>query len=332
MAEDEEGKKSALNRRPVSILEASNNKDPYPPENSLRGLALVLLAVLFWGAAAPFGKYLILTRFDTLIITQMRTSLAFVLLFLYFAISNRKMFRIEIRDLWEFAVLGIVGLAITNFTYYFTIKESTVATAILLQYSAPVWVLLYSVWITKEDKLDWMTVLSLLGALVGCYFAVTSGSPKNLSLKGWALLTGPLSAFTFAYQIIVAKKLLKRYSVWTMLLYALGFAALFWLFINPPWSYIAKNYKVADWGFLWLFALVSILIPQATFAAGLRLINASKAGIVSILEPVFAIGAAFLILGETLNIVQVFGGCMVLASIAMLEIHPMIMRKIVKIE
>jgi drug/metabolite transporter, DME family len=313
-------------------LEATNIKIQRPPMHSFRGLALVLIAVAFWGTAAPIGKHLILTRFDTLTITQTRTSLAFILLAFFFAIKNRNMFRVQIRDIWKFAVLGVVGLAVTNFTYYFTVKESTVATAILVQYSAPVLVLLYSVWILKEDELDWITVLSLIGALAGCYFAVTSGSLEQISLKGWALLTGPLSAFTFAYQVIATKQMLKRYPMWTILLYAFGFATIFWLFINPPWKFLEKNYQAADWGFLWLFALISILIPQAAFASGLRLIDASKAGIVSILEPVFAIGAAFLILGESLNAVQIFGGCMVLATVAVLEIHPFIMRIIVKVE
>jgi drug/metabolite transporter, DME family len=291
-----------------------------------------MIAVVFWGTAAPFGKYLILTRFDTLTVTQMRTSLAFILLSLYFAIKDRSMFRIQIRDAWKFAVLGVVGLAMTNFTYYFTVKESTVATAILVQYSAPVWVLLYSVWILKEDTLDRITILSLIGALAGCFFAVTSGSLQNISLRGWALLTGPLSAFTFAYQVIATKRMLKRYAIWTMLLYMLGFATIFWLFINPPWIIMNKNYQSADWGFLWLFAIVSILIPQTAFASGLQRIDASKAGIISILEPVFAIGAAFLMLGESVNIVQMLGGGLVLAAVALLEIHPIIMRKMVKAE
>ncbi len=288
--------------------------------HAYQGFVLLLIAVAFWGAAAPIGKYLIVNRFDTLAITQTRTSLAFVLLAMYFAARDRKMFRVQIKDLWKLAALGVVGLATTNFTYYFTIKESTVATAILVQYSAPAWVLLYSVWIAKEDKLNWTTILSLIVALVGCYFAVTSGSLQNISLKGWALLTGPLSAFTFAYQVIATKQMVQRYSVWTILLYMFGFATVFWLFVNPPWNFIARNYSATDWGLLWLFALISILIPQAAFASGLRFIEASKAGIVSILEPVFAIGSAFLILGESLNVVQIIGGCMVLEAVTLLQI------------
>jgi drug/metabolite transporter (DMT)-like permease len=314
--------------KPDDFPARTTHDAPHP----FRGLILLIIAVIFWGAAAPFGKYLILNRFDTLTITQARTSLAFILMLLYFAIKDRSVFCVQIRDVWKLAVLGIVGLAIVNFTYYFTVKEATVATAILVQYTAPVWVLLYSVWILKEEKLDWMTVLCLVVALAGCYFAVTSGALRNISLRGWALLTGPLSAFTFAYYIIASKQMLKRYSLWTMLLYMLGFATIFWLFFNPPWAIIKKNHQAEDWGFLWLFAVVSVLIPQVAFISGLRLINASKAGIISILEPVIAIIAAYLMLSESLNPIQVLGGCMVLAALALLQIHSLIMRKIMKVE
>lgn len=311
--------------------EAKTNTIQYSA-HALRGFLLLLLAVLFWGGSAPLGKFLIVTRFDTLIIVQTRTSLAFVLLFLFFLLMDRSVFRIELRDIWKFAMLGVIGVAITNYTYYFTVKEASVATAILVQYTAPVWIVLYSVLILKEDRLDRVTIVSLVIALVGCYFAVTSGSMQSINLKGWAIITGPLSAFTFAYQVIGTKQLIKRYSIWTLLLYMFGFSAIFWLCVNPPWNVIAKHYNYSDWGILWMFAIVSILIPQMAFASGLKHLDASTAGIISVMEPVVAIVAAFLILGESLSVIQMFGGLMVLLAVGLLQAHPMIMRKMIKIE
>ena len=300
--------------------------------HTLRGFLLLFLAVLFWGGSAPLGKFLIVTRFDTLIIVQTRTSLAFILLLIFFLLIDRSVFRIELRDIWKFAMLGVLGVAITNYTYYYTVKEASVATAILVQYTAPVWIVLYSVLLLKEDRLDRVTIVSLVIALVGCYFAVTSGSMQSINLKGWAIITGPMSAFTFAYQVIGTKQLIKRYSIWTLLLYMFGFSAIFWLCVNPPWNVIAKHYNYSDWGILWVFAIVSILIPQMAFASGLKHLDASTAGIISVMEPVIAIVAAFLILGESLSVIQMFGGLMVLFAVGLLQAHPMIMRKMMKIE
>jgi drug/metabolite transporter (DMT)-like permease len=298
----------------------------------LRGFSFMIAAVFFWGGSASLGKYLIVTRFDTLIIAQTRTTLAFFLLAIFFLIQNRSVFRVRGGDIWKLAVLGVVGVAITNYTYYFTVKESTVATAILVQYKAPVWVVLYSGFIAKTEKVDRITVFSLIIALVGCDLAVTGSSWRTITLKGWAALTGPLSAFTYAYQIVGTKQLLKRYSVWTMLVYMFGFSALFWLFVNPPAQIIAKNYSAGEWSVLWLFAIVSILIPQTAFASGLKMLDASTAGIISIMEPVFAIIIAFFALGETLSAVQSVGALLVVGAVGLLQAHPLILRKVFKVE
>ena len=286
-----------------------------------------MAAIIFWGSSAPLAKYLIVTRFDTLIIAQTRTSLTFILLLCFFLVVKRSVFKIHLADLWKFGILGIVGGALTNYTYYFTAKESSVATAILVQYTSPVLVVLYSVFVIKEDRLDRITIISLSLALVGCYFAVTAGSAQSFNLKGWTLVTGPVSAFTVTVQVIGTKQLLKRYSVWTMLLYMFGFAMLFWLCINSPWQIAAKHYSLGDWGILWLFAIVSILIPQTAFSNGVKLLNVSAVGIIITLEPVIAIAAAFFVLGESLSVIQMFGGLLTLAAVGLLQAHPMMMRK-----
>jgi drug/metabolite transporter (DMT)-like permease len=296
--------------------------------HALRGFILLIIAVFFWGSSAPIGKYLIVTHFDVLILAQTRTSLTFILLFFFFLLKDRCVFKIDPADLWKFGILGVVGISLTNYTYYFTAKESSVATAILVQYTAPVWVVLYSVFVIKEDKFDRITFISLVLGLVGCYFAVTAGSMQSINLKGWAIITGPLSAFTFAYQIVATKQLLKRYSVWTMLVYMFGFSAIFWLCINSPWDIVAKNYTLNDWEVFWMFAIISILIPQTAFASGLKLLDASTVGIVSILEPVIAIIAAFLILGESLTIIQILGAVLVVVAVGLLQAHPIVTKKI----
>jgi drug/metabolite transporter (DMT)-like permease len=310
-----------------SLIGGSNAK-PHP----FRGMLLMIIAVLFWGGSASLAKILIQTRFDTLIISQTRTTLTFILLFVFFLIIKRDVFKVQMADLWKLAALGVIGVAITNYTYYFTVNESTVATAILVQYTAPVWVVLYSAFILRSEKLDHVTVISLVLALIGCNFAVTGGYWDNVTLKGWAILTGPLSAFTYAFQIVGTKQLLKRYSVWTMLLYMFGFAAIFWLIINNPVQIIARGYNAEDWAILWIFAIVSILIPQTVFAMGLKILKASTAGIIGILEPVFAIVIAFFALGETLGLVQILGALLAVAAIGLLQVHPLIMRRMLKVE
>jgi drug/metabolite transporter (DMT)-like permease len=285
----------------------------------LRGFLLILLAVTFWGGSASLAKYLILHRFDTIVITQTRSTLSFLLLAAWFAVRDRSVFRVERRDLPKLIVLGVVGIAVTNFTYYYTAAVSTVATAILVQYTAPVLVTLYAVFISREEEINGLKILSLILALIGCFFAVSGGSWSDIRLTGWAALTGPVSAVTFAFLMVYSKRILRRYSTYTMLIYILGSAAVFWLFVHPPWHYFGHGYSLSDWGTLVLFAIVSILIPHTAFTSSLRLLDASTVSIAGTLEPVIAIVVAYLALGESLTLVQSLGAVGVIFAVALLQ-------------
>ena len=282
-------------------------------------MLFVILAVSLWGGSAALAKYLFLTRYDPLIITQTRSSLSFLLLAGYFAVVDRSVFRIRLRELYRFALIGIVGIAATNYTYYFTVKESTVATAILVQNVAPVLVMVYAVMISKEEEFTGIKVISLSLALCGCFLAVSGGSWRDIKLSGWAVVTAPASMLTYAFMLIASKRLLRNYSVWTMLVTALGFATLFWLFINPPWVVFSSGYGVGDWGIFLGFAVASILLPYIFFASGLKLLEATTTGIVSTLEPVVAITVAWIALGESISAVQVTGAIAVIASVILLQ-------------
>jgi len=234
---------------------------------------------------------------------------------------NRMVFQVDTKDLAKLAILGIVGIAVTNFSYYFTVKESTVATAILIQYTAPVLVMVYSVAVSREEQFSGAKMLSLLLALVGCYLAVSGGIAAQVRLSPVALLSGIVSSVSFAYLLIASKHILKKYTTWTMLVYAFGFAGVFWLIVNPPWRILEQNYSASEWGSLWLFAIVSILIPHSMFTASLKMLEASTASIASTLEPIVAIVIAYFALGESLTAAQVVGAAIVVSAILLLQLR-----------
>ncbi|MCX6135003.1 MAG: DMT family transporter [Ignavibacteriales bacterium] len=297
---------------------------------SSRGMLFVVLAVSLWGGSASLAKFLFQTRYDPLIITQTRSSLSFLLLAAYFLITDRSVFRIRLGELYRFALIGIVGIAATNFTYYFTVKESSVATAILVQNIAPVVVMIYAVAISKEEELTGIKVISLVLALCGCFFAVSGGSMSEVRLTGWSLLTAPLSMLTYAFMLIFSKRVLRHYGVWTLLVGGLGFATMFWLLVNPPWVIAARGYGMSDWGVFLGFAVASILLPYIFFAKGLKILEATTVGILTTLEPAIAITVAWLALGESINAVQVAGTVGVVGSVLLLQVRRDSFRKFLK--
>jgi drug/metabolite transporter (DMT)-like permease len=280
-------------------------------------------AVLFWGGSASLAKYLLASRnYDTLTLVQMRSSFSFLMLALYCLVRDRAIFRFDPNDLVRLMLIGVIGIAATNFTYYYTFKASTIATAILIQYTAPALVMLYMVVVRKEETLTGQKSLSLVLALVGCFLAVSGGRLAAIQLQGWAILSGIGSSLGFAYMLVESKHLLQKYSVWTMLTYAFGFATLFWLVINPPWMIFERNYSLEDWALFWMFAMLSVLIPHTMFMASLKFLEATTVGIASTLEPVVAIAVADVALGEVLNGVQMFGAVAVVGAVLLLQFRP----------
>ena len=286
--------------------------------NSLKGYFFIIGATTFWGISATIAKFLFIQHVDTLILVQMRITISCVLLVTYFLIFKRHLLIVKIKDLYKFALLGIIGIAGSNFTYYFTIATTNVATAILLQYLAPLIVLLYAAY-TRTEKVTPVKVLSGSVSLAGCYLAVAGKDFSIITLNHLGLLTGLASAFCWSFTNIWLKRLLKQYNVWTCLVYAFIFGVLFWIIINPPSKIIDANYSLETWEMFFGFAVISILIPHSLYFSGMRYLTASRGIITATFEPIIAIVSAFFIVSEVLTPIQIAGAILVITAIAILQ-------------
>jgi DME family drug/metabolite transporter len=287
----------------------------------LGGTAMIFGAAVLWGVSATVAKALLVNHPETVLVVQARVTVSFLILLLFALLFRRDILRVRWQELWKFALLGCIGVAGTNFTYYFTIRESTVATAILIQYTAPLLVMGYEVW-RKVEKASMPKILAAVLSLGGCFLAVGAYDAGVLKITPLALLTGMGSIAGFAFLTVFTRDVLRTHSVWTMTIYSIGFASLFWMVINPPWRFAAGMNEAHMFFPLVLLAIFSLLIPHSLFFAGLRWVSPSRAIITSTLEPVVAITSAAYFLGEYLQPLQVFGAGIVLVGIVVLQFHP----------
>jgi drug/metabolite transporter (DMT)-like permease len=269
----------------------------------------------------------VLRAIDPLILAQSRSTISLLILapILYF--QNRSSLRVRGSHLAQFFLLGIVGLAGSNYFYYFAIEKTTVATAIVLQYVAPVWVLLYML----ARRLQRPTALRISGvllAVVGCAFAVgevaARGSFPWLAISGVrfnpsGVVAAELAAITFAFYNVYAQHLLQIYQRWTVLVYSLLGAAVFWLIVNPPWKIVAQHYSGGQWLFMLVFAIGSMLIPFSLYFIGLQHLDPTRAIVTACLEPVWAILLTAIILGELVSPMQVVGIVVVLSGTILVQ-------------
>ena len=287
----------------------------------LRGTFMILGAAFLWGVSATAAKALLTQHPDTVLVVQARVTVSFFILLAVAAVVRPAVLRVSWRDLWKFALLGCIGVAGTNFTYYYTIRESTVATAILIQYTAPLVVMVYEVW-QGQERLTVPKVVAAVLSLVGCFLAVGGYDAGVLRITPLALLTGIGSIVGFAFLTVFTRDVLRTHGVWTMTVYSIGFASLFWLIVNPPWRVVAGITGADLLLPLVVLAVVSLLIPHSLYFSGLRRVAPSRAIITSTLEPVVAITSAALFLGEYLQPLQILGAIVVLGAIVLVQFHP----------
>jgi len=277
------------------------------------------MATLFWGFSATFAKFLFKHNVDLLTLVQMRSTLSFVVLFVFLSIFKREYLKVPKRDVLRFALLGVIGIAGSNFTYYFTLNEINVATAIIMQYTAPVLVVLYGV-LSRSERITPVKLSAMFLSLLGCAFVVRIFEVQFLNLSKIGLLSGVASALCWAFFNVYGKKVGQGYNVWGNLTFSLMFAGIFWLMFNPPWKILNSDFSLSDWIVFFIFAMISVLIPYFFYFTGLKFIQPSSAIITSTLEPVVAIISAWVIVEEKLSLIQLIGAIFVISAVALLQI------------
>jgi drug/metabolite transporter (DMT)-like permease len=279
------------------------------------------------GRAVFTGKFALageaLHPIDPLILSQTRTSFSLLVL-LPLLVGRRGWKRIELPtpDLIQCLVLGMLGVAASNYFYYVAIQKTSVAVAIILQYTAPVWVLLYVV-ARRQQKLSLQKVAAVAVAIAG--IALTIGmvgekSASPLQLNSYGLIAALLASFSFAFYNVGGHRILARYDRWRVLTWTLASASVFWLVVNPPWKVVAANYAPAQWGFLFVFSMISVLGSFSLYFLGLQYLEPTRAIIASCLEPVFSILLAAALLGEGVRPIQTLGIVLVLSAIVIVQL------------
>lgn len=280
---------------------------------------MVIGATLGWGIMAAVAKLLFRDQgVDPLLLVVVRAYLATTTLFVALGVIAPDHLRVDGRMLRAAAVVGIGGLLTNNFLYFEAINLTGVATALLLQYQAPILVALY-VLLVERQRLSRRLLLSLVLTVAGCALVVRVYDPAAIRLNLWGVLAGLGTAVAFAFYILTSRSALRFMRPWTLVAYGYLAASLVWCAVVPPWRIVAEAYPAQIWGAFAAIAVFGTVIPFGLFINGLKYLPPAQASILGMLEPVVATTAAYLMLGETLLPLQIAGGGLVLAGVLLVE-------------
>jgi len=282
------------------------------------GILACLGAATAWGANGVASKYLMNMGLSPFVLSQGRLTVASILTLLWLVATRKDTLRIEKRHVWHFVLLGVVGMAGVNVCYFEAISKIATAAAILVEYLAPVIIAIYArlFMAQRMGPIRWMALFMAIG---GCYLVVGGYNVNLLNMNAVGVMWGLGAALTYSFYIIYSEYLLRIYSPWTILLYALIFGALGWNVVLGPGTLPKMGWDLISWTLIVLCSSVGTIVPFGLFARGVELLRSTRATIVATFEPISAGLIAFVFLGERLAAAQVAGGIAVIISVILVQ-------------
>ncbi len=261
-------------------------------------------AVVLFGMAGLFGKWLTLSPF---IIVLGRVFFASLSLLLFFLLSKQNMQISPAKNYAVFTLLGFI-LAVHWVAFFQSIQISTVAVGLLSYSSFPVFTAFLEPLFFK-DRVEISTIIFALFCVLGIFLIIPRFDPSNAIYRG--VLWGLFAGFTFSLLTILNRKLSQTYSSLLITFYQDFWATLFLL----PFFFIARpQLKSRDVLLLLILGIFCTAFSHSLFIKGMRHIKAQTAAIISSLEPVYGIIMALIILNEIPTLRTIMGGMVILGT------------------
>ncbi len=277
----------------------------------------IISGACLWGLIALFFKFLSACGFSPLQVVTLRVLVAALLMTAIILKIDPGLLKIRWRDSWLFIGTGLLSLVFFNYCYFLAIDGSSISIAVLLLYTAPVFVMLLSL-ILFGEKFTGRKMLALLATFCGCGL-ITGIFASKLALTAEAFAFGLASGFGYALYSIFGKLALRRYSTLTITAYTFYFATLGALPLAAPQQLFTL---LADWraaaGAL-AIALICTVAPYLLYTRGLQDVDAGQASILATLEPLVAAAVGIFVFGEEVTAAKILGMALILASIFILN-------------
>lgn len=282
------------------------------------GLLYITLASILWGTSGIFVDGLAPYGITSLQMTFVRGVIAFACMGIFVLISDRSIVKTNCKEILLFFGSGL-SFFLTASCYYQAMQMTSVSTAVVLMYTAPIFVMIYSVAFLGE-RLSFVKMMAVIGMLVGC--ALTSGIIGGLKINAVGIAIGFLSGITFAAYNIITKIEMRMginpvkanlycflFSIFAGIVFAKPAGIIDCISLNPP---VVLSLSVG-------MGIFACILPYFLYTIALREVPAGTASSLGILEPMAATIFSILILGEKLSLYSAAGMLLILSSVFLLS-------------
>jgi len=293
------------------------------------GYAMVASAAALFAVNGTVSKVILGSGVSAQQLTELRCAGALFGLTLIAVAVQPGSLRLRPRELPLLVALGVGGLALVQWSYFFAIHRVAIGIALVIQFVGPILVALWARLVYGEHVRRRIWVALAL-ALIGLLLIVEIWKAHRPNAAG--LAAAALAAVTYAAYILLAERGVRTRDLISLSAWGFLFATLFWSVLAPWWNFPAA--RVDDrvsllgnlasshlpvWALMVWMVVLGTIVPFALVVAALRQISATRAGITGMLEPVLAIVVAWLWLGESLTPLQLSGAAITLAGISLAQ-------------
>ncbi|MFS0820528.1 DMT family transporter [Bacillus sp. 1P02SD] len=277
----------------------------------VKAYSWLTFCVVVWGSNFIFGKMLVL-HFSPTILTMLR--LLFIVLLLVGLSSFNRQRKMNKSDFASVFILGIVGVFINHWSFFKGLQTADPTTSALILATTPILTGVLAAIFLKE-KLTIRMFIGSVVAIIGIYFVVTKGAFTSIHVDR-GLLWIVLTMVTFAIMIIMTRRLSTRMSPLAITLYS----NIVGLFVSIPFVFILDSplrisSNFSDWALLIVTAIVVHGIANLIWNNYIRYVDASKASILSNLEPFVAMVMGFLLLAKPITGAEIIGSLFIVGGV-----------------
>ena len=294
-----------------------------------RGVVFASVAAFLFALNGSVSKTVLESGLSSLRLVELR-SLGAALCFMVAVLLIRpRSMRVRPRELAFLAVAGVVGIGLVQWLYFVAIARLPVGIALLLEYLAPVLVVVWVRFVRHEPvrpRIWAALVLSVTGLVV------VAQAWQGLRLDGLGILAGLGAAASLAAYYLTSERGLGRRDPLSLAAYTFTAAAIFWSVLQPWWTFpwgdltravalpgpLPESDVPAYLLVLWVVVLGTV-VPYGLILLALRSLGSARTGLLGMAEPVLAAAVAYVVLGEALSPVQLLGGAVVLTGIVLAE-------------
>ena len=278
---------------------------------------MILLAASGWGLIGVFSRPLSAAGLSSVQMTFIRSIIVTIGMGLLLLIKDRTLFLIKLKDFWLFLGTGIISIVFFNVCYFSAIGMTTLATASILLYTAPCFVMLMSAVFFKE-KVTVQKLAALVLAFLGCM--LVSGFAGG-EISPIALLIGIGSGLGYASYSIFGKVALQKYHTFTVIFYTFLVSSVCLLpFAGLTGVITAFSTDIQTVLLALGLGIISTFMPYICYTAGLQHVEAGKASVLAFAEPMVATIAGILLFHEQLHLKNAVGIGLIFGAIILLNI------------